>query len=53
MSANHWEGERVRLRGVDPADWEHFQRWQSSAMVRNDVGDSVVVFLYSSYSKLR
>lgn len=27
MSANRWEGERVRLRGVDPADWEHFQRW--------------------------
>ena len=27
MSANGWEGERVRLRGVDPSDWEHFQRW--------------------------
>ena len=31
MSANRWEGERVRLRGVDPADWEHFVRWDTDS----------------------
>ncbi|HSH79818.1 MAG TPA: GNAT family N-acetyltransferase [Herpetosiphonaceae bacterium] len=27
MSTNYWQGSRVRLRGVEPADWETFWRW--------------------------
>src|SRR5437867_1682280 len=27
MSGNIWEGQRVRLRGVEPADWETFYEW--------------------------
>ena len=24
---NFWQGEKVRLRGVEPADWEYFFKW--------------------------
>ncbi len=27
MSVNFWQGQRVRLRGLEPADAEHFIRW--------------------------
>ena len=27
MTVNFWQGTRVRLRGVEPADAEHFVRW--------------------------
>ncbi|WIG61660.1 MAG: Ribosomal-protein-S5p-alanine acetyltransferase [Ktedonobacterales bacterium] len=35
MSANIWQGHRVRLRGVEPGDWEvHFEWDQDSEMQR-------------------
>ncbi len=27
MAKNTWEGERVRLRAVEPGDWQHFMEW--------------------------
>lgn len=27
MSHNFWQGQRLRLRGIEPADAEHFIRW--------------------------
>lgn len=34
-ASNHWQGERVRLRAVEPADWEaHFVWDQDSDMTR-------------------
>lgn len=26
-TANYWQGERIRLRAIEPADWETFVRW--------------------------
>ena len=31
MSHNMFEGEKVRLRGVRPEDWEHFLRWDQDS----------------------
>lgn len=37
MSRNLFEGKLVRLRAVEPADWEFFQRWTlDSEVARND-----------------
>ncbi len=27
MAKNAWEGELVRLRAVEPSDWQHFMEW--------------------------
>lgn len=29
MTVNMFEGDRVRLRGTEPDDWTHFQRWDA------------------------
>jgi RimJ/RimL family protein N-acetyltransferase len=31
MTRNAWQGERVRLRAVEPEDWEQFHRWESDS----------------------
>lgn len=38
MSDNIWEGTRVRLRAVEPTDWEYFAAWNkdSEAARRSD-----------------
>ncbi len=33
MANNIWQGEKVRLRAVDPGDWELFQRWDQDTDV--------------------
>src|SRR5512140_3574827 len=27
MAKNAWEGKLVRLRAVEPSDWQHFMEW--------------------------
>ena len=37
VSGNYWQGERVRLRAVEPEDWEaHFLWNQDSDMMRRN-----------------
>lgn len=36
MSKNYWETERIRLRGVEPEDWEVFYQWNmDSELIQN------------------
>jgi RimJ/RimL family protein N-acetyltransferase len=36
MSKNFWETERIRLRQVEPADWQVFHEWDAdSEVIRN------------------
>jgi RimJ/RimL family protein N-acetyltransferase len=32
VKPNFWEGKRVRLRAVEPADWEHFYLWNDDTL---------------------
>ncbi len=33
---NHWEGRRVRLRAIDPDDWEQFYRWSHDSYAQRN-----------------
>jgi hypothetical protein len=32
MTNNIWQGERVRLRAVEPDDWRHFFTWNEDTL---------------------
>lgn len=37
MTTSLWVGERVRLRGIEPADWERFQLFSEDTDLQRDV----------------
>lgn len=32
MNRNAWQGELVRLRAIEPEDWEHLHRWNDDSL---------------------
>lgn len=39
MSKNYWETERIRLRGVEPEDWEVHYHWDMDSDMVRDLGE--------------